>query len=102
MFVRIVNKFVHLPEIRKMAVQAVLTGDIVNSTKLSKARELKLTSCLTGLFIEFDSKLEFYRGDSFQAYVKNPANALRLALLSRTAAIKLFKNWLIKFVILFF
>ena len=72
-------------------MQAVLTGDIVNSTKLTKAKEAKLTHSLSSIFIEVNSKFDFYRGDSFQAYVKNSENALRLALLCRTAAIKLFK-----------
>jgi hypothetical protein len=75
-----------------MAKQAVLTGDIVNSTKLTAAKEAKLTNTLAGIFTDYDSKFEFYRGDSFQACVKNPVNALRLALLSRSAAIKLFKE----------
>jgi hypothetical protein len=75
-----------------MAIQAVLTGDIVNSTKLTIAKEAKLSSNLTALSVAYDSKFEFYRGDSFQAYVKKPANALRLALLSRTAALKLYKD----------
>jgi hypothetical protein len=75
-----------------MAIQAVLTGDIVNSTKLTAAKEAKLSSTLIEMFVDYDSKFEFYRGDSFQAYVKNPVNALRLALLSRSAAIRLFKE----------
>lgn len=75
-----------------MAIQAVLTGDIVNSTKLTAAKEAKLSSTLIDMFVDYDSKFEFYRGDSFQAYVKNPVNALRLALLSRSAAIRLFKE----------
>lgn len=75
-----------------MAIHAVLTGDIVNSTKLTAAREAKLSSTLVDLFVDYDSNFEFYRGDSFQAYVKEPANALRLALLSRSAAIELFKE----------
>ncbi len=75
-----------------MAIQAVLTGDIVNSTKLTAAKEAKLSSTLIDIFVDYDSKFEFYRGDSFQAYVKNPVNALRLALLSRSAAIRLFKE----------
>jgi hypothetical protein len=75
-----------------MAIQAVLTGDIVNSTKLTAAKEAKLSSTLIDLFVDYYSKFEFYRGDSFQAYVKKPQNALRLALLSRSAAIRLFKE----------
>lgn len=73
-----------------MAIQAVLTGDIVNSTKLSTTKSNKLVTCITGLFQQY--KVEFYRGDSFQAYLKNPADALRLALLCRTIAISISKD----------
>jgi hypothetical protein len=73
-----------------MALQAVLTGDIVNSTKLTAAQETKLRNLLMDLYP--DHKFEFFRGDSFQAYLKQPHEALRLALLSRTAAISLSKK----------
>jgi hypothetical protein len=68
-------------------VHAVLTGDIVNSTLLSPSQE-------TGLLEEFKSifsldKHEFYRGDSFQAYITDASRALEMALRCRTAAISL-------------
>ena len=73
-----------------MAIQAVLTGDIVNSTKLKKAVEKKLLSLL---YLTLSSyKFEFYRGDSFQVYVTKPEEALKIALLCRTAAISISKN----------
>jgi len=75
-----------------MAIRAVLTGDIVNSTKLSATKSAALSRQLEALFANEGATFEFYRGDSFQAYVKNPAHALRLALMSRTAAIKLSKD----------
>ncbi len=71
-------------------MQAVLTADIVNSTRLSAAREKKLIQKLTGIFAGY--KMEFFRGDSFQAYVKNPVLALQLALQCRAAAISLSKE----------
>jgi hypothetical protein len=70
-----------------MAIQAVITGDIVNSTLLEKETGRKLTKQIQQLFRS--NKFEFYRGDSFQAYIKNAAEALRLALQCRTAAISL-------------
>ena len=70
-----------------MAMRAVLTGDIVNSTLLGKAAEKKLLHIMQQLFR--DHKLEFYRGDSFQALLQQPAAALRLSLLCRSAAISL-------------
>lgn len=73
-----------------MALQAVLTGDIVNSTKLTAAREAKLSNILVDLFS--GHKFEFFRGDSFQAYLKKPGEALRLVLLCRTAARSLYKE----------
>jgi hypothetical protein len=70
-----------------MAMRAVLTGDIVNSTMLGKTAEKKLLHLMQQLFR--DHKLEFYRGDSFQALLQQPAAALRLSLLCRAAAISL-------------
>jgi hypothetical protein len=70
--------------------RAVLTGDIVNSTKLSPAAERRLTRLLGELLTGYLS--EFFRGDSFQVYVKKPEQALQLALLCRTAAISLLKE----------
>lgn len=65
--------------------QAVITGDIVNSTLLDNSQEKKLISSLKAVFV--DHKIEFFRGDSFQVYVKDPNLALRLSLLARTMAI---------------
>jgi hypothetical protein len=73
-----------------MAVQAVLTGDIVNSTKLKKSVEKKLLNLLQGTLAPY--QFEFYRGDSFQAYIKKPHEALKTALLCRAAAISVSKN----------
>jgi hypothetical protein len=75
-----------------MVTQSVLTGDIVNSTKLHAAKEKKLTNMLTDLFISRNCKIEFFRGDSFQAYIKDAKGALRLALMSRVAAISFSKG----------
>jgi hypothetical protein len=66
---------------------AVLTGDIVNSTLLDPQQEKKLMKMLQTILVEH--KHEFFRGDSFQAYVKESALALRIALQCRTAAIGL-------------
>ena len=71
-------------------MQAVITGDIVNSTRLAAAKEKKLRKVLTDLFR--NARFEFYRGDSFQVFLKNPLEALRLALLCRTAAISMGKG----------
>lgn len=71
-------------------LQAVITGDIVNSTLLTEAREKKLVNALKDLFE--NHKMEFFRGDSFQAYVKDPKQALRMALLARSLTISLNKD----------
>jgi hypothetical protein len=73
-----------------MALRAVLTGDIVNSTRLKKIAEKKLLKILTAALAAH--QFEFYRGDSFQVYVRNPAEALKIALICRTAAISLSKS----------
>lgn len=73
-----------------MSVKAILTCDIVNSTKLTPAKERKLLADIKFLFT--DNKIEFFRGDSFQVCIDNPMEALKLCLLCRVAALKLFKE----------
>jgi len=68
-------------------MQAVITGDIVNSTSLEAANEKKLMKLLQDVLITY--KFEFYRGDSFQAFQNNASEALKTALLCRTAAVSL-------------
>jgi hypothetical protein len=73
------------------AIAAVLTGDIVNSTKLLLTQEARLMKALGQLLGGFRGKRrlhEFYRGDSFQVYLDDPAEALRLALVCRALAIE--------------
>ena len=67
------------------AVQAVITGDIVNSTGLDRAKENQLLKSLNRLFAS--DKYEFYRGDSFQVFQQDAGGALRTALCCRAAAI---------------
>lgn len=62
-----------------------MTGDIVNSTQLSLEEGTKLVTAI-GLFLAHNPH-EFYRGDSFQAYIKDPDKALRIALACRCVAI---------------
>ena len=68
-------------------LHAVITGDIVNSTLLPPEEEKRLIKLLEKIME--DLKHEFFRGDSFQVYIKDPGEALRLALICRTAAIGL-------------
>lgn len=73
-------------------MQAALTGDVVNSTKLTASQEKKLTTRLNRLFAGEGYKIYFFRGDSFQAYAPDAKTALRLALLSRSAAMSLIQD----------
>ena len=73
-----------------MELKAVLTGDIVNSTKLKPVAEKKLIKILQTVLANY--QFEFYRGDSFQVFVKNAEEALEIALLCRTAAINVSKS----------
>ncbi|MEP6583610.1 MAG: hypothetical protein ABJA90_05070 [Ginsengibacter sp.] len=68
-------------------MQAVITGDIVNSTRLSPANEKTLLKSLEQILKP--NKYEFYRGDSFQVLIKEAGNSLRIALLCRTVAISI-------------
>lgn len=67
-----------------MGTAAVITGDIVNSTLLEPAVSKKLVASLSQVFKEH--KFEFYRGDSFQVYIKDSRIALDLVLQSRAIA----------------
>ncbi|MDC2887723.1 MarR family transcriptional regulator [Psychrosphaera algicola] len=68
---------------------AVLTGDIVNSTKMSKetySEVIKqLTSLLQDVNVQFNAVGEIYRGDEFQIQYPNPLDALKSTLLIKLA-----------------
>jgi hypothetical protein len=77
--------------IRKKVITSIITGDIINS-RGGKVRQwlpvLKKALALTG---ENPQAWEIYRGDSFQLEVKNPADALMVAIRIK-AYIKTIKN----------
>jgi len=70
-----------------MAIGTVITADIVNSTQLPKAVFNKLVKTIESLM--GTHKFEFYRGDSFQVYMKDNEKALNLLLQIRLAAIRI-------------
>lgn len=73
---------------------AVLTGDIINSSKLKVADRKKLLEALISLFDNYKVRsrnnlklkvaFEIYRGDSFQGLLDAPEQSLLMALLVRT------------------
>lgn len=69
-------------------MKAVITGDIVESTKLTAEDRAWLIKSLQRTLKtwdkDFGTQSEIYRGDSFQCLVHEPMNALRLAVLIRT------------------
>lgn len=67
---------------------AVITADMVNSTKFPRADVIQwLNELIEGLSSNADFnwilRPEIYRGDSFQAVLKTPDDALKVAVLSR-------------------
>ena len=70
-----------------MQLKAVLTADIVNSTALSKTAGTGLIRKLNESLAAY--KFEFYRGDSFQVYMPQPARSLHVALLCRIIAMNI-------------
>jgi hypothetical protein len=70
-----------------MAIHAVITGDIVNSTLLPSKSNMDLHKKLRGIFAKHP--FEFFRGDSFQAYMDDPGKALKMAMQCRVSAIAL-------------
>ena len=73
-----------------MSSRAVITADIVNSTRLKSAEAKNLLTTITKILASL--KHEFYRGDSFQVYVRNPQEALQWILLCRAIAISVSKT----------
>lgn len=71
----------------KSNMQAVITADIVNSTRLAAAKERRLLSRINGLLSAY--QYEFYRGDSFQVFLPDASEALQTALRCRSAAISI-------------
>ncbi|MDP2176485.1 MAG: hypothetical protein Q8K70_11300 [Bacteroidota bacterium] len=69
-------------------IKAVITGDIIASTKLTtKDREWLASSLKKTLKVwdkDFDMKSEMYRGDSFQCLLSNVSEALKVAILIKT------------------
>jgi len=69
-------------------IQAIITGDLVHSTRLGvKYREWlfkQLTQALKQWDKDFGTKSETFRGDSFQCLVKQPADALKICLIQKT------------------
>ncbi|MBO9613689.1 MAG: hypothetical protein J7619_13395 [Dyadobacter sp.] len=70
------------------AFRAVITADMVNSTQFSREES---TAWLEELLVilhqnqvfKWALKPEIYRGDSFQAVLKNPDEVMRMAILAR-------------------
>lgn len=69
-------------------IKAVLTGDIIHSTRMDDGSRARLTKeiaqFLKHLTRSYSIKSEMYRGDSFQCLIAKPADALRVALLIKT------------------
>ncbi|MBO4333986.1 MAG: hypothetical protein J5875_12605 [Paludibacteraceae bacterium] len=71
-----------------MIITAILTGDIVGSSKIEHRFRPKLNETLYKVVDDFkvlssDVRIEMYRGDGFQVEVKNPEQAIKLAILLR-------------------
>lgn len=69
-----------------MPLRAVITGDIVDSTSLTKTEFKRLIKSFESILSVH--QYEFFRGDSFQVYVKSPQEALTVVLRMRTIAMK--------------
>lgn len=70
-----------------MATSAVITGDIVASTRLPKPVLNKLLKKITAVLAPYPH--EFFRGDSFQAFIKSADEAYAVLLRLRLEALVL-------------
>jgi len=85
--------------VEKNKIFAVLTGDIVGSSRLSSDERIIMLSVLKSSFSEINKllnldcnefPLEIFRGDSFQVVLSKPENALFSTLYLRSAIRKTF------------
>lgn len=69
-------------------MKAVITGDIIQSTRLSAEHRSmlvkKIQQALKTWEADFKFKSEFFQGDSFQCLLQHPHLSLRVALLMKT------------------
>lgn len=69
-------------------IKAVITGDIIQSSRLKPEVKAELTKVIRARLSEMDKqysmKSELFRGDSFQCLIDNPKMALRICLLIKT------------------
>lgn len=72
-----------------MTTHAVITGDVVNSRKISDRTDLMevLESAMHHVVKKFSAKFEIYRGDSFQIDIPNPQEVGTAAILIRSEII---------------
>lgn len=69
-------------------IKAVVTGDIIDSTKLGEEENSQLIQGLKLIIDDFEKdqllKGEMFRGDSLQCLIYNPSDALKITLLIKT------------------
>lgn len=69
-------------------IKAIITGDIIHSTKLDAQFRTKLLERITKALLQWDKKYdmrsETFRGDSFQCLINSPVVALRVLLIQKT------------------
>ncbi len=69
-------------------IKAVITGDVIESTKLSEEENNSLIQGLKNIIDELEQKQtirgEIFRGDSLQCLINKPSEALKTALLIKT------------------
>jgi hypothetical protein len=73
---------------RLIDLKAVITGDIIQSTRLPSEQKMAIFNSIKKylklLGKNYTMKSEVFRGDSFQCLITDPADALRVALLIKT------------------
>ncbi|MCU0423116.1 MAG: hypothetical protein MUC81_09920 [Bacteroidia bacterium] len=69
-------------------MKAVITGDIIQSTKMTASQRISLIKYLENALYnwskDYNFQYEIYRGDSFQCLLNHPLYALRVALQVKT------------------
>ncbi len=80
-----------------MKLTGIITGDIVKSSRIKKDDRNKLLTIIKNIPVELENisptKIEIYRGDSFQILVEKSEQVLKIAILIRAKLRSCNKGW---------
>ena len=92
----VINFTLLINKLFNMAYVAIITGDIVNSSKIQGEDRTVMVKSIKDLPLKMGhiglDAVELYRGDSFQMHINKPENSVLIAVLTRALLRKKIKT----------